>query len=135
MGFRCCLNDLYFFEREAAYINIRSPGTTQACLFRDEFTSLTATGYSIYGLSTDSPKSNSTFKTKHNLPYTLLCDPATTLIGAIGMKKPPSGTVRGVFVVNKDGKVEALSPGVSLALPMPVSTRVFNVSPGSCCYR
>ena len=84
------------------------------CLFRDEFVPLTANGYSIYGLSTDSPKSNTTFKKKQSLPYTLLCDPAATLIGAIGMKKAPSGTTRGVFVVNKDGKVEAASPGVSL---------------------
>lgn len=71
---------------------------------------------SIYGLSTDSPKSNTTFKIKQNLPYTLLCDPAATLIGAIGMKKKPNGTTRGVFVVNKEGKVEAVSPGVSLLL-------------------
>lgn len=68
---------------------------------------------SIYGLSTDSPKSNTTFKTKQNLPYTLLCDPAATLIGAIGMKKTPHGTTRGIFVVNKEGRVEAVSPGVS----------------------
>ncbi|KAF6224091.1 hypothetical protein HO133_010665 [Letharia lupina] len=94
------------------YPKASTPGcTTQACLFRDEFTPLTATGYSIYGLSTDSPKSNTTFKTKQNLPYVLLCDPTATLIGAIGMKKSPSGTTRGVFVVNKDGKVKAVSLG------------------------
>ena len=93
-----------------------SSGTTQACLFRDEFTPLTATGYAIYGLSTDSVKSNTNFKNKQNLPYGLLCDPSMTLIGAIGMRKSPSGTTRGVFVINKDGKVEAVSPGVSLSL-------------------
>ena len=38
-----------------------------------------------------------------------------TLIGAIGMRKTPSGTTRGVFVINKDAKVEAMSPGVSLS--------------------
>ncbi|KAL8873526.1 MAG: hypothetical protein Q9174_001032 [Haloplaca sp. 1 TL-2023] len=86
-------------------------GTTQVCLFRDEFTPLTATGYSIFGLSTDSPKSNTTFKTKQDLPYTLLCDPNATLIAAIGMKKAPKGTVRGVFVVSKAGIVEAAEPG------------------------
>ena len=32
------------------------------------------------------------------------------------MKKKPNGTTRGVFVVNKEGKVEAVSPGVSLLL-------------------
>jgi thioredoxin-dependent peroxiredoxin len=43
--------------------------------------------------------------TKQNLPYTLLCDPSATLIDAIGFKKSPKGTQRGVFVVDKAGKV------------------------------
>ena len=86
-------------------------GTTQACLFRDEFTPLTATGFSIYGLSSDSPKSNTTFKTKQSLPYTLLCDPALNLIGAIGFKKAPKGTTRGVFVIDKQAKVLGAEAG------------------------
>lgn len=86
-------------------------GTKQACLFRDSYEPLTATGYSIFGLSNDSPKANTTFKTKQKLPYTLLCDPAQTLISAIGLKKAPKGTTRGVFVVDKSGKVLAAEPG------------------------
>lgn len=86
-------------------------GTKQACLFRDSYTPLTATGFAIYGLSSDSPKANTTFKTKQNLPYTLLCDPAQTLISAIGLKKAPKSTQRGVFVVDKSGKVLAAEPG------------------------
>ena len=35
------------------------------------------------------------------------------------MKKAPSGTSRGVFVVNKDGKVEAVETGVRLTLSVP----------------
>ncbi|KAL8857318.1 MAG: hypothetical protein Q9178_006084 [Gyalolechia marmorata] len=94
------------------YPKASTPGcTTQACLFRDEFSPLTATGYSIFGLSSDSPKSNTTFKTKQKLQYTLLCDPNATLITAIGMRKAPKGIVRGVFVVSKDGRVEAMEPG------------------------
>ncbi|KAI9773889.1 MAG: hypothetical protein M1840_006115 [Geoglossum simile] len=85
--------------------------TTQVCLFRDAYTSLTSTGLSIYGLSTDSPKANTTFKTKQNLPYPLICDPGASLIGAIGLKKTPKGTTRGVFVVSKEGKVLAAEPG------------------------
>jgi len=57
------------------------------------------------------------FKTKQNLPYTLLCDPSATLIKAIGMKKTPTGTTRGVFVINKEAKVEAVSPGVGHVIP------------------
>lgn len=80
-------------------------------MFRDQYAPLTATGFSIYGLSKDSPKANTTFKTKQNLPYPLLCDQSGTLINAIGMKKAPSGTARGVFVIDKSGKVLAAEPG------------------------
>ncbi|EMD62728.1 hypothetical protein GGP41_003539 [Bipolaris sorokiniana] len=94
------------------YPKASTPGcTTQVCLFRDSYTPLTATGLSIYGLSSDSPKANTTFKTKQKLPYSLLCDPAQTLISAIGFKKAPRGTTRGVFVVDKQGKVLAAEPG------------------------
>lgn len=94
-----------------SYITDLKPGTTQACLFRDDYTPLTATGFAIFGLSRDSPKANTAFKTKQKLPYTLLCDPEATLLSAIGMKKSASGTTRGVFVVSKEGKVLATEAG------------------------
>lgn len=94
------------------YPKASTPGcTNQVCLFRDAYTDLTKDGLLIYGLSTDSPKANTTFKTKQNLPYPLLCDPGATLIGAIGLKKTPKGTTRGVFVVDKTGKVLLAEPG------------------------
>ncbi|KAI3326068.1 AhpC-TSA-domain-containing protein [Xylariaceae sp. AK1471] len=94
------------------YPKASTPGcTNQVCLFRDSYTDLTKEGLAIYGLSTDSPKANTTFKTKQNLPYPLLCDPSATLIGAIGLKKTPKGTTRGVFVVDKNGKVLIAEPG------------------------
>lgn len=74
-------------------------------MFRDNYTHLSSTGLSIYGLSGDSPKANTTFKTKQNLPYPLMCDSKASLIGALGFKKAPKGTKRGVFAVNKQGKV------------------------------
>lgn len=74
-------------------------------MFRDNHTHLTSSGLSIYGLSGDSPKANTTFKTRQNLQYPLLCDPKANLIAAIGLKKSPKGTVRGVFAVDKKGKV------------------------------
>ncbi|KAL2073609.1 hypothetical protein VTL71DRAFT_10935 [Oculimacula yallundae] len=93
------------------YPKASTPGcTTQVCLFRDQYTPLTSTGFSIYGLSKDSPKANTTFKTKQNLPYPLLCDTGATLIEAIGLKKA-TGTTRGVFVVDKSGKVLAAEAG------------------------
>lgn len=41
----------------------------------------------------------------------MLCDPSASLIGAIGLKKAPKGTTRGVFVVDKSGKILAAEPG------------------------
>jgi len=94
------------------YPQASTPGCTkQVCAFRDQYSPLTATGFSIYGLSKDSPKANTSFKEKQNLPYPLLCDPSSTLISAIGLKKAPSGTTRGVFVVDKSGKVLAAQAG------------------------
>ena len=65
---------------------------------------------SVFGLSNDSPKANTTFKEKQKLPYSLLCDPQRTLIDAIGMKSS-KGTQRGVFVIDKNGKVLAVESG------------------------
>ncbi|KAL6829087.1 thioredoxin-like protein [Trichoderma sp. SZMC 28015] len=94
------------------YPKASTPGcTNQVCLFRDSYDPLTADGLAIYGLSTDSTKANTSFKEKQKLPYPLLCDPQATLIDAIGLKKQPKGTQRGVFVVNKEGKVLVAEAG------------------------
>lgn len=90
---------------------------------------MTATGLAIYGLSTDSPKANTTFKTKQNLPYPLLCDPSASLIQAIGFKKVPKGTQRGVFVVDKEGKVLAVEAG-GPAATVEVVKGIVNVEGG-----
>lgn len=45
------------------------------------------------------------------MPYPLLCDSNATLITAIGLEKAPSGTTRGIFVVDKSGKVLAAQAG------------------------
>lgn len=90
---------------------MRPTGTTQACAFRDGYAILTKTGLAIYGLSGDGPKANSSFVAKQSLPYDLLCDPKHTLIAAIGMSAAGK-TKRGVFVVDKQGKVlEAMQGG------------------------
>lgn len=88
-----------------------SKGTKQACLFRDNYDSITESGLSVYGLSADSPKANTTFKTKQRLQYPLLCNPTATLIAALGLKKSPKGTIRGIFAIDKEGKVLILQAG------------------------
>ncbi|KAF2223333.1 thioredoxin-like protein [Elsinoe ampelina] len=87
--------------------------TKQAVAFRDSYEPLTSTGLDIYGLSRDSTTSNTNFKTKQNLPYTLLCDKPAALVGALGFKNGES-TQRGIFVVSKDGEVLALEAGSPL---------------------
>lgn len=94
------------------YPKASTPGCTkQARLFRESYEPLTATGLSIFGLSRDSPKANTSWKTKEELPYPLLSDPSGTIIGAIGFHKAPKNTMRGVFVVDKNGKVLAAEAG------------------------
>ncbi|PYH97749.1 AhpC-TSA-domain-containing protein [Aspergillus ellipticus CBS 707.79] len=88
------------------YPRASTPGCTkQACLFRDNYETLADKGLSIYGLSADSPKANTTFKMKQRLPFTLLCNPTYTLIAALGLKKSPKGTIRGIVALDKEGKV------------------------------
>ena len=110
-----CMHPIHHSPPPTRILNILTPpctGTRQACLFRDAYTALsTASGLAIYGLSTDLPKANTAFKDKQRLPYPLLCDPAATLIAAVGLKKTPKGTTRGVFVVDKQGRVLASQPG------------------------
>ena len=96
------------------YPRASTPGcTTQACSFRDHHGDFTASGYKVYGLSTDSVKANNTFATKQGLQYELLCDPGATLTGALGMKKPGNakGTLRGVVVVDGAGIVKVWFQG------------------------
>ncbi|UNI20905.1 thioredoxin peroxidase dot5 [Purpureocillium takamizusanense] len=94
------------------YPKASTPGcTNQVCLFRDAYEPLTGDGLAIYGLSADSLKANTTFKEKQRLQYPLLCDPQATLIAAIGLRKQPKGTQRGVFVVDKAGKVLVAEAG------------------------
>ncbi|EJT73074.1 thioredoxin peroxidase [Gaeumannomyces tritici R3-111a-1] len=94
------------------YPKASTPGcTNQACLFRDSHEPLTAGGLAIYGLSADTPKENTRFKEKQKLPYPLLCDPKATLLAAIGLKKGPAKAARGVFVVDKAGRVLAAQTG------------------------
>ncbi|KAL9060628.1 MAG: hypothetical protein Q9162_000579 [Coniocarpon cinnabarinum] len=94
------------------YPKASTPGcTTQACLFRDSYEDLHPS-FDVYGLSNDSPKSNTNFKEKQKLTYSLLCDPKRALISKLGFGKAGgSGTTRGVVVLDKDGKILAWMTG------------------------
>lgn len=60
----------------------------------------------------------------------MLCDPSSTLIGAIGLKKAPNGTQRGVFAVDKQGKVLLCEPGGPAATANAVKALVGSAAGG-----
>ncbi|GAB4011453.1 thioredoxin-dependent thiol peroxidase [Nocardioides ultimimeridianus] len=91
-----------------------TPGcTTQACDFTDSLDSLKAAGYTVLGVSKDSPEKLAKFRERDGLTITLLSDPDLAVhraYAAYGEKKLYGKTVEGVirstFVVGADGKIE-----------------------------
>lgn len=60
---------LYFYPKDD------TPGcTTEACNFRDDYSSYEKAGITILGVSPDSVKSHVKFKQRYHLPFTLLAD-------------------------------------------------------------
>lgn len=97
-----------------AYPAAMTPGcTTQACDFRDNLAVFTGAGFSVVGISPDSPEKLATFTEKDALPFTLLSDPDHRVLekyGAWGEKKlygkVVTGVIRSTFVISPSGKIE-----------------------------
>jgi len=91
-----------------------TPGcTTQACDFRDSLSSLTAAGYTVLGVSRDSPEKLRAFRERDGLTFPLLSDPDHAVhdaYGAWGEKtnygKTVEGVLRSTFVLDADGRIE-----------------------------
>lgn len=91
-----------------------TPGCrTQACDFRDSLEPLTAAGYSVIGLSSDSPEKLAEFRALEGLTFTLLSDPDKSVLeayGAYGEKqlygKTAVGVIRSSFVIDSEGKID-----------------------------
>jgi thioredoxin-dependent peroxiredoxin len=91
-----------------------TPGcTTQACDFRDSLDSLNAAGYTVVGISPDTPQKLATFRAKEGLTFPLVSDAdraVLTAYGAYGEKQNYGRTVMGVirstFVIDADGRIE-----------------------------
>jgi len=76
---------LYFYPKDNT-----SGCTKEACGFRDDYSAYQDAGVTILGVSPDSSKSHANFRTKYELPFTLLADPEREVIkmyGAWGLKK------------------------------------------------
>jgi peroxiredoxin Q/BCP len=90
-----------------------TPGcTTQACDFSESLESLKADGYTVLGISPDSPEKLAKFRAKEGLTLPLLSDADRAVMnrwGAFGEKKLYGKTVEGVIrstvVVDETGTV------------------------------
>jgi thioredoxin-dependent peroxiredoxin len=99
---------VYFYPRAD------TPGcTTEACDFRDNLASLQGAGYTVVGISPDTPAQLSKFAEGQSLTFPLLSDPEHAVLeqyGAWGEKtmygKKVTGVIRSTIVVDPEGKVE-----------------------------
>ena len=99
---------IYFYPKDNT-----SGCTAEACSFRDNYAALTKADYNVVGVSKDSPKSHTGFKSKYDLPFTLLADTTTQMLqdfGAWGEKKmygkTVMGTLRRTFIFDENGILE-----------------------------
>ena len=103
-----------------AYPAALTPGcTTQACDFRDRLDQFTAEGFTVLGISPDSPEKLAKFRAKEGLTFPLLSDPDRAVLekyGAYGEKKlygkTVVGVIRSTFVIDDKGKIELAQYGV-----------------------
>lgn len=89
--------------------------TTQACNLRDNYAILKNKGYEILGISPNDAGSHQKFKTKFNLPFTLLADPEKRIIDQYGVwgeknlyGRTYMGLHRTTFVIDEKGIIEKI---------------------------
>ena len=105
---------LYFYPKDD------TPGcTTEACEFRDAYDRFREQGVEILGVSPDTEASHQKFKSKYELPFTLLADPDHEAAQAYGVWKEKRnygktymGIERSTFVIGADGKVARAMRGI-----------------------
>ena len=98
-----------------------TPGcTTQACGFRDNYPVIEERNAVVLGISPDDEKSHQKFKTKFNLPFTLLVDADHKVAeeyGAWGERtnygKTYMGILRSHYVIDEAGKIADVQLKVS----------------------
>ncbi len=99
---------LYFYPRD------NTPGcTAQACNLKDNYNTLQKNGYTILGISKDSPKSHQKFINKFDLPFDLIADENQNVHMKYGTwieksmyGKNYMGTARWTFLIDEKGNIE-----------------------------
>ncbi|MDN3493125.1 thioredoxin-dependent thiol peroxidase [Winogradskyella bathintestinalis] len=96
------------------YPKASTPGcTVEACNLNDNYERFKSQGYEILGVSADSAKRQTNFKTKHDFQYPLIADEDKTVIEAFGVWGPKKfmgreydGIHRTTFVIDENGIIE-----------------------------
>ncbi|MBV8552333.1 MAG: thioredoxin-dependent thiol peroxidase [Acidobacteriaceae bacterium] len=107
---------LYFYPKAD------TPGCTkEACEFRDTSKKFTKANTVIVGVSPDGSNAQAKFKTKFDLPFTLLADASHTAAEAYGVWKEKSmygkkymGIERTTFVIDPEGRIKKIFPKVKV---------------------
>jgi peroxiredoxin Q/BCP len=108
---------LYFYPKDD------TPGcTSQACGFRDRYLAIEERNAVVLGVSPDGQKSHAKFRTKYDLPFTLLVDEDHSIAEAYGvwgeksmMGKKYMGVIRSHFVIDEQGRLAQAEVQVSPA--------------------
>jgi thioredoxin-dependent peroxiredoxin len=98
---------LYFYPKDD------TPGcTTQACGFRDAYPQIEERNAVVLGVSPDGEEAHRKFKTKFDLPFTLLVDSDHAIAEAYGVwgersmyGKTFMGILRSHFVIDEQGRI------------------------------
>ena len=93
--------------------------TTEACQFRDLHPMIADEGLTVWGVSPDGAASHAKFRSKFELPFTLLSDEDRSVIeayGAWGLKKNYGkeymGLIRSSFLIDGEGRIAHVWPKV-----------------------
>lgn len=95
------------------YPKASTPGcTVEACDLRDNFEKFKTQNYELLGVSADSQKAQTNFKTKQKLPFDLLADEDKSVIKVFGVWGPKKfmgreydGIHRTTFVIDEKGEI------------------------------
>lgn len=117
---------VYFYPKDD------TPGcTAQACSFRDHYTEIEEQNAIVLGISPDDQASHQRFKTKYNLPFTLVVDEDHALADAYGVwgekssfGKTYMGIIRSHFVIDEEGKLVGVHYNVKAEASLPDTLQV-----------
>lgn len=95
---------LYFYPKDFTRVC-----TKEACGFRDDLSSFTDLGVSIYGISTDSIETHHKFRKQHRLPFHLLADQGGAVSKLYKAKLPLLNISKRItYLLDEEHKIKAV---------------------------